>query len=466
MLKISKKPSNQNGAALVTAIFSILIATVIGIALYYSVLISLRIAVNDRDNTEAFYLADAGINHAAALIGKVPKSKATRILTAGANTAPGSGDELSVPPSFGLWEPVESIPAGDATGGGILNFGAGGTGRYWVTVKNDSAFGETPTTDSNGVLIVTSTGVGRDGATATIETTTTMNPFPAILINSKAKVSGNLSVKGTGGILHANNTLNLLGNPCSDMYFSSSANIINPSNLSGAGCLGMGFNRAYQKIIKPPIYDIRADFYDKADYILGAIGSQAGKVYDNAGTLIHDTSSARNRWRNGSSTWTWDDDDMTWSHSGSSILNATFYSEGNIEIGGNFGTESIPVRVTFIAEGYITNSGKQYLSPEYLNFSLVAGTDLHVRGRLSEGTELSVQGINYAKHQISFSGTPNIYGMVIAANQDDTDSPGCECNLVPLDDGYMSISGNPNVTYDGDYIGGGTSINNWREVRY
>lgn len=457
---------NEQGIALITAIFSILLATVIGFALYYSSSIAFTIAANERDNTEAFYLADAGINHALALIGKVPKSKASAILTGGANATPNTGDELSAPPTISLWRAAESIPAGNATSGGVVNFGANGAGRYWVSVKNDTAAGEGSTTDLNGILVVTSTGVGRDGATATIEVVVTMKPFPAVLINSKADVTGSLDVKGAGGIMHANDTFRLSGSPCADLYFSASGSITNPNLLRGAGCNGTGVSREYQKIIPPPIYNIRTDFYDKADYILGAIGSKAGRIYDRSGFMVYKASGSRNSWDVGQSSWSWDSVTMTWSHSGNEIQSATFYSEGNIELGGSLGTKTIPVRVTLFAEGYISNQGKQYIAPAYSVYSLVAGTDLKLKGNFNESTDLNVQGINYALQQISFGGSVSLAGIVIAANQGDANSPGCGCNPVPLNNGYMDIAGSPDVTNDGDYLGGGADVNSWREVRY
>lgn len=469
MPKIKAKQSNQEGAALITAIFTILIATVIGIALYYSAIISFTIAVNERNNVEAFYLADAGINHAVALIGKAQKSQYSAILIKG-DATPNTGDELSVPPASGLWTSSESIPAGNATSGGVTNFGAGGSGRYWVAVKNDTATGETATTDLNGILIITSTGVGRDGATATVEVTIQDNSanYPGVLINGKAKISGSVKISGTNGILHANDTLMLNGNPCADQYFSTSANIINPNNLKGMGCLGIGFNRTNQPVIPPPVFNIRNDFYGKTDYILGGIGSQAGKVYNGSGQLIHDTKNTGNKWTQNGSTWEWIPSYRMWIQSGNSILNGSYYSEGNMAITANFGSSSIPARVSFIAEGFIYNQGKQYLAPAYRNFSLIAGTDLKLTGKLtqSEVDDLELDGFTYAGHQIDFSGTPVIRGSVVAANQADTNSPGCNCNLVPLESGYMSIRGNPTIIVNGSNSSGGVNIRTWREVRY
>ncbi len=458
---------NQEGIALITAIFSILLATVIGLALYYSSTIAFTIAVNDRDNTEAFYIADAGINHAATLLSKVPKAQYSAVLKAGANSAPDSGDELSVPPTSGLWTNAESIPAGSATSGGVTNFGAGGVGRYWVSVKNDNAVGETATIDLNGILIVTSTGVGRDGSSATVEATIGAKPgMPAILINGKAKINGNLKVQGSNGIVHTNDTLLLSGSACADQYFSSSADIVNPNNSLGKGCVGAGVSRSSQPFIQPPLYNIRNDFYGKTDYILGAIGTQAGKVYSGAGLLIADTSLTSDKWVVGSMQWQWAARDMLWIQSGASILSGSYYSEGNMSITGNFGIKTTPALVTFIAEGYIQNKGRQYTAPVYRNLSIVAGTDIKLSGKLDTGSDdLVTEGLVYAHHQIDFVGTPTISGTVVAANQADTNSPG-GMNLVPLDtNGYISINGTPTVISNNNNSGNAVINYSWREIR-
>ena len=452
----------ENGAALVTAIFAILLATLIGTALHYMATISLTVSVNERDNTEAFYIAEAGIDHASALIGKVEKSKYSLILKAGANPAPNTGDELSVPPVSGLWSSSESIPAGNSTSGGVTNFGSGGAGRYWVSVKNDTATGETPTADSNGILIITSTGIGRNGATATIEVAVKgLTPLPAVLINGKANISGSVRVAGNNGILHANDTLLVNGNPCADQYFSTSSNIVNPNKTKGSGCNGAGVIRTNQPVIEAPVYNIRSDFYGKTDYIL----DKTGKVLTGTGTLITDTTKSGNKWISGTAIWMWYPEMQAWVQSGTSILNASFYSEVNIAITGNFGSSANPARVTFIAEGCIYNQGKQYLAPKYQNFSLVAGTDLKISGKLTEVSvdDLEMDGITYARDQIDFSGNPTFRGNVIAANQSDGQSPG-GFNLVPLDGGYMKISGNPTIIVNGTSSGGVTSLS-WREVR-
>jgi Tfp pilus assembly protein PilX len=467
----SVKQKNQKGAALVTAIFAIMLATLIGFALHYSAVVSQAVAINDRDNTEALYLADAGIAHAIAIIKKTPSADYSKILVAGSNATPGTGDELSVPATADLWATALGIPAGNKTSGGVTGIGAGGSGRYWVSVKNDTAAGETPTTDYNRTLVITSTGVGRNGATATVETIyySKSTSLPAILINGKAKIAGSFKVEGANGILHANDTLRIDGAPCADQYFSTTADIVNPSKLKGANCSGSGFNRYNQPLMETPVFNIRNDFYGKTTFILGAIGTQAGKVYSGSGTLIADTNTTGNKWTNtDGSEWLWNSSDKKWTQSGNKITNASFYSEGNITITGNFGNSNKPARVSFIAEGFISNQGKQYVAPFYENFTLVAGTDIKLSGKFSETeiADLNLEGFTYAHHQIEFSGTPTLRGSVVAANQGDTNSPG-GINLVPLDSGWMKISGNPTIVSETRVvINSGAQILSWREVRY
>src|SRR5262245_2037456 len=114
-----KNYEEQAGVALVSAIFVVLFAVLIGFALHQSTMISMKVATNERDNLEAFYVADAGINHAVKLLSEVPATQFSNVLTAGANPTPNTGDELSEPPTTGLWTTSESIPAGDTSTGGV-----------------------------------------------------------------------------------------------------------------------------------------------------------------------------------------------------------------------------------------------------------------------------------------------------------------------------------------------------------
>lgn len=165
--------------------------------------------------------------------------------------------------------------------------------------------------------------------------------------------------------------------------------------------------------------------------------------------------------------FSWDVGSKRWVYGGSYLPSATYYSEGNLEIGSDFGTSGSPIAATFIAEGYISVSGNPYMRPKLDNYSLMAGTDLRISGNPSAGAN-NFQGIHYAGHQIGFSGNPSINGLVISATIADTNSPGCGCNFIPLSSGFMEISGNPTITYNGGLLGGGgtATLISWREVRY
>ena len=102
-----------------------------------------------------------------------------------------------------------------------------------------------------------------------------------------------------------------------------------------------------QPVITPPVYNIRNDFYSKADYILGAIGSRGGRVYNFTGPngaekMIVNTNSTSGVWMVGSSKWKWDSVSKEWSHNGDELPPGTYYSEGNMDVKGSFGSSLFP----------------------------------------------------------------------------------------------------------------------------
>jgi hypothetical protein len=194
----------------------------------------------------------------------------------------------------------------------------------------------------------------------------------------------------------------------------------------------------------------------RADYILGADGfirNQAGAVVPVPG-------------------WGWDAASRRWS-GGGNIAGGTYYAEGNIDISGNPGRGgppgSGPLPLTLIAEGWIDVGGTPNLVPALVgvpSYAFVAGTDVRLAG--NPGTTYS--GLIYAGDQIDFVGNPNLNGQVIANDNGDLGYPAnpanpAQNNLVQLDGGFMTISGNPTITYNGG--GGLTSLSllGWRECR-
>src|SRR4051794_7071467 len=89
---------DERGAALVVAIFSILLVTVVAFALVSSGLISNDISKNSKDQTSAYYVSEAGLQHALKLIKAAGAAQVNAILQAGDGVA-NTGDELSTQPA-------------------------------------------------------------------------------------------------------------------------------------------------------------------------------------------------------------------------------------------------------------------------------------------------------------------------------------------------------------------------------
>lgn len=351
------------------------------------------------------------------------------------------------------------IPAGSNASGGVTTFGAGNTGRYWVSVANDTAPGETPAVDHNQTLIVTSTGIGRNGATSTVQATFTvaMVNEPAIVVNGRAVIVGVPTILGANGIIHTNDTMTILGITCTEQYAASSANIVVlfPDLLhhGGGSCGGPGVRHTLAPPITVPVHDIPGEFKDRATYVLGATGERAGKVFDKAGTQI-----GSSPWTNAGGTWTWDGLLKTWTMAGSANPSGIYYSDGNIILAGITASFPAPAKATIVAEGFISVIGVTNLTPAMDNYSLVAGTDLLIAG------VLGTPGLYYARDQFDIIGITSVNGAIRVANQSDGASPG-GLNPVLRVLGALNITGIFTLRNNGFASSEGI-VTGWHEVRH
>lgn len=467
--------SHERGTALVTAIFAILLGSLIGVALYQYTITTMRISVNNRDMTEALYLADAGLNHASTLINKTARRDYSRILTNGANSAPNTFDELSVPVSS-AWSSSESIPAGDFKSGGV-KFGAG---RYFVSVKNDTAAGETATADKNGILILTATGVGRDGATATLEAIvrSTSVDFPGMVANGDVQFTADVKVLGPTGVIYLNGGYTipgshmacaekrfLIGGPSSPRASMKTNPLCDVDPVVGSTIL---FNQPKQS---PPIFTpakMRAEFKPQATWVF----KDNGEVYPQTNGIERTLSLSKKEMENlGLDEWDFNSNSKTWKYSDKDRLpDATYYFQNsNLDLSGG-GDSSDPPRVTMFAEGSMKLSKEITLQPHLPGYSLVSGNDIQMSTRFGN---IINPGLVYAWGQMKFSSVTLIYGNVIAAGYEREDGtilsdqldPGGG-NLVPSSKGVMQFSNTVTViTVDGG-LTAGSKVIGWREVRY
>ena len=450
----------ERGQALIVAILTLLVLTLLGLALTSMSIVSMTVSTNEREASEALYLADSGVSHATAILSTQSWADFDPALTSGDGQGC-TGDELAAAPvgAAGFPPAAELIPAAGRA--------FPPAGSYRVFVCDDDSLervsNRPPTLpdadanhDANQRVFVRSTGSGRNGASATVEVMLARVELPGLLVDGNLRLNGNISVMGTGGSVHANGSLDIVGNPCAQEYFSASGPISGGGGAQGgAGCTRGGSDvRPAQDPIPVPLI-IPATLRPRADYILGADGfvrNQAGAVVPSAG-------------------WSWDAGSRRWS-GGGNIAGGTYYAEGNIDISGNPGRGGpgpSPLPLTLIAEGWIDVTGTPNLVPSLIGapaYSFVAGTDLRLAG--NPGTTYS--GLLYAGDQIDFTGNPNVNGQVLANNNGDLGYPPnpadpAQNNLIRLQAGSMAISGNVTITYNGG--GGLTSLTlaGWRECR-
>jgi hypothetical protein len=459
-MRAEARSIRQRGQALIVALLTLLVLTLLGLALTSMSMVSMTVSINEREASEALYVADSGIAHATAILATQSWPNFDPALRSG--DAQGcTGDELQAAPpgAVGFPPTAELIPAAGRA--------FPPAGSYQVRVCDDHALEQAtnrppalpdadPNHDANERVLIRSTGIGRNGATATIEAMLARVELPGILVDGNLRINGNVSVMGAGGSVHANGELDLVGNPCAQQYFSASGGVSGAGSAQGgAGCTGAGADvRSAQDSIPVPVI-APASLRPRADYLLGA----DGLIRNQAGAVVTLAS------------WSWDAGSRRWS-GGGNIPAGTYYAAGNIDISGNPGRGGpgpSPLPLTLIAEGWIDVTGTPNLVPALAgtpSYSFVAGTDVRLAG--NPGTTYS--GLIYAGDQIDFTGNPNVNGQVIAKNNGDLGyppnpaSPG-QNNLVRLQGGYMVISGDVRVTYDG---GGGlssVSLTGWRECR-
>ncbi|NNE67417.1 MAG: hypothetical protein HKN33_12695 [Pyrinomonadaceae bacterium] len=466
----------ESGAALITSILALLLATLLGIALVSVGLSSFEISNNGLQQTEAFYIADSGITHASALINRVKKGDYSVLLTTG-DGIPNTGDELSAPPVTGLWPASESILAGNNAGGGILI----GTGRYFVSVRNDTAPGETATADINGILIVTSTGIGRDGATATVEAVvkSVALELPGLLSNGDARFSNDLTVLGPYGLIQINGDLSVPGTgqtTCAEQRFEimgnptvySNINVTPSCNTAPVVGTTLLFN---QPRAVPPIIDIaelRSEYQPRADWIF----KDNGSIYPQTNGVERGTPlSMFEKTTIGLDGWTYNNSLKKWSHLANKRLpdGNYYFLETNARLtkGGNIAN---PPRVTIFAEGHISLNNQISLQPYEPGFALISGNDISMSSKYSN---LNNPGLFYAYGQIRFSNTTYVVGGMIAADfyrengtfGPDANDPG-GTNLVGRMQGAMQVSGDTTIMSSNFGTVIGSTVVSWREVRY
>lgn len=328
------------------------------------------IAANLVAGTQAFHLAEAGIERA---FGKI------------ATDNNGFNDDL--------------------TTGTLFNAVALGAGAYTVTAANNSDGGGA-TSDLDDTIILRSTGTGPNGATRTLEAivTTRYDFRDAIVTNDDLELTGNGCVQGTLGGVHSNGDLTVSGSVVVDQH----ATATDKFTLSGNATV-KGLHDGDQP--KHDIPDLKpGDFAKYATIVL----KSDGKATDGNGNSI----SVPKDWKHSGGKWT--------CCSGDDGTNGIYYIEGDVHVSSSPNEPENPWRATLITTGSLDISGNPSIAPatdpstgKPFDIQFLAGTDISMGGSPNECTNC-LAGLIYAREQFNMNGNVPIRGAVMALDSGDT----------------------------------------------
>lgn len=293
-------------------------------------------------------------------------------------------------------------------------------------------------TNTNDRVILRATGYGPNGTTVRIARiiesvdlpgvpiTTTGLANPAILVNGNFLMDGAITVSGTSGSVHANGNLSKTGGSGTITGNATASGTYSGSVFAG-GATGGG-----RPTINVP--EIRAsDYLSIADYKLvvqsgvGVVQTLQGGVWTNCTT----SACKGTDWSYSGGTWS----------SGSNPTSATYYIEGNVDIGNTSGSANRAVSV--IATGNINvQGGSAELTPANAQkIQFVADGDVEIVNGADLDDPTTVEGQILVRGQFEAGGNMEFQGRVMVQDVQGAGS------LVA--DGGNRIHGSVKFTYNG-----------------
>ncbi|MBI4489697.1 MAG: pilus assembly PilX N-terminal domain-containing protein [Deltaproteobacteria bacterium] len=454
MRNFKKLLANERGVILVISLLIMVLLIGAGVGAMVSMQTDLRSSSNLKTGTQAFYIADAGINHARQRLQDSDSPNFDSIFTAA------NGTEIASNSSFH-------------------------GGAYTVTRQGSLS--------NPSRIKVLSVGTGPNNAKSQIEVWFRKDagrPPKAVVVNGDLRISSNPSILGTGGGAHSNDDMQITGNPGVQMVDGLTASnkpggggsLPEGMDISGSPCIGSS------ACSNPPGQQPEANLIDTseekdayeaahsgapeqaiprinpADYApkVAAMGS-SGNHY-----ILHDdgtvttgpgvTCGADGLCTGGTAVAVpagWSFSGGTWSVSGNSTANGVFYSEGKVDVFGSPGSSSSPWQATIIARDDIRISGSLHIKPylptsdDLKNHLLVTGNDLEISGNI--GADYAAGAI-LVHQQFRISSSPKINGFIIAGDGQPTwTGDPFPPSVFPSGVMINEISGNPIITYNSDF---------------
>jgi hypothetical protein len=425
---------DERGMALVAVLLLLMMMSALGMALAVNGETETLIARNQIAGMQAQAAAEAGLNHAVEV--------ATQYIFEWKSNGFASID-------VAVDTVLTNADAGNLDGLAMntpLTISAGFNAEYEVSVldDDDNGVGEDgdPLNDANDVLVVRATGRAQDGTKVVLEALLSPRNLPAILTNGDLSLSGNASVEGSSGSVHANGGLTIDGDSVSvsgDVSSSGTLDCEDPCDqVDGTATEGA------PEIAVPAVH--ASEYLDWADYIL----NDDGTMTDPSGTVLCVSTS-----KTSCNNWDWDSASGTWSINSNSVTAGTYYVEGHATVSGSPGSTKNPAEISIIAEGSIEISGSPKLAPDSPELLFVTDQDLKITGTIDTvGEAALVEGQMLVRGQATILGNASLNGQLIVEDLDVGD-------LVTSN----SIGGSVTITYTGGLLGGVFTVTSWRDVR-
>ena len=429
----------RDGIALATALFGVVVVTVLAMGMWTIARVNNFSAVNREDAARAFNLAEAGVAHALSLLRDPLQDTTLTQLLQGADFTPNTGDD-GLLTGYGF-PAADVIPAA-----GVAMEG----GTYFVILIDDPLDNDGDTlTDSNSRILARCTGVTDTGASASINVVIGSAQLPAMATDGNLTISGNPNILGACGGAHANQRLTISGTTTVSTQVSSSDSVAVSGEVNQEGG-GSSTPLNHQPPVEIPDID-PMDYCATSDFILRANGYFV--TVEPSRDSVDATSTPVNGWTMGSS------NPVVWDLSGNSTAAGSYCVEGNVVISGNPGElPASPVPLSVFADGSVQYSGNPRLTAAHPSGGLiVANGDVAISGNPSGGAD-NYNGLIYAQSQCQLNGNPAIGGQVLC--NDDPNPPDSR-NFVDEN----GISGNPTIRYEcGGMSAGARRILSWYQA--
>jgi hypothetical protein len=396
------------GIALASAIFALTVLALLTGVLFTLTDAQHRASKGRVETAQALQLAEWGAAHAAHVVRDSLSRVSNDRLLRGSDNAAGTADD-SLLVGYGLGAALQIPAAGLPVAGG----------RYTVFVMDDPADADgQPRNDSNGRILLRCTGYGANGARASVDVVLQGNPLPAVAIDGNLLISGNPTIRGGCGDVHANGAMMVTGVPVVGGTVSASGTLYGSTTVADTSGVQRPVQTSQPSVdvpdLDPTALCATAEYVAQADgFVLRRSDNTLhdARVYPKFG--FRRTSAAGViplRWEvssYGATAGTF--------CASSAVSGGVLLGTANVSISSSVGTESAPLAMSVIATGSIEMAGNPYLMPRSSDgLLLVAGGDMVIAGNSS--TSPAYQGTLYARSQCRLAGTPDIRGQLICKN--------------------------------------------------